>query len=308
MGITLQEVVDNGLISDDLIQVLPNDGHCECGAEIEFTDSLRQVYCPDRYCYLKIAARLEAMAKHMKADGWGESTCIQVCKDFKLKSPYQVFLLENAEYSGVPAFKKKIEAICDTAKRRLKLWEVVKLAGIPNIETIAYKIFDGYKNISNAYEDIERYQVPLIADKLGLKNADTGVMAVNIYNNLIEFKTELLFGEKQFTVYEDSGEKVQIAITGGVSGFPNKSAFVNYINLRYGGKISVMLMNSVVSNIDALIADGDANSNKYKTACRLNEKAKEKAIKNGNNEWHEIKIMESAEYIEYLDSIYGVQE
>ena len=308
MSITLQEVIDNNLVSDNLLQLLPNDGHCECSAEIEFTDSLRQIYCPNRYCHLKMAARLECMAKAMKVDGWDNDICTKVCEDFKLKSPYQVFLLENTEYAGVSDFRKRIQSICDPEKRRLKLWELVTYAGIASLETTAYKIFDGYKSITEAYEDIEKYQVPLIADKLGLKSSDTGVMAVSIYNTLMEYKNELLFGEKNFTIYENTGKKIQIAIDGVINGFTNKSDFISHLNLRYGGKISVNLLNSVVSNIDTLIFNGDSDSRKYKTAIKLNEKAKEKAIKEGLSEWHEIRIMNSDDYIEYLDSLYGLQE
>ena len=305
MGITLQEVIDNELVSKKIIGVLPNGGHCECGSELEFTASLRQVYCPNKHCYLKIAARLEYMAKAMGADGWDRDTSVKVCRDFKLKSPYQVFLLGETEHAEIQAFNKKISSICDPVKRRLRLWEVVKLAGIPNLETTAYKIFDGYTNLTEAYEDIKKYQVPFIADKLGLKRADTGVMAVSIYNTLIEYEAELLFGEKKFQVYQANGQKIQIAIDGGIDGFPNKSSFINHINLKYSGKVNAMLMNSVVSNIDVLIADGDTNSRKYKTACKLNEKAIERAKSNGDTSWHKIMITTSAEYLDYLDSKYG---
>ena len=113
MGISLQEVIDNSLISEDILNNIPHT--CTCGAPIEFTDSLRQIYCSNSKCFYKIAARLEAMAKTMKADGWGESTCIQVCQDFKLVSPYQVFLLEEYIKRGgtstIPAFQKKLSLI-----------------------------------------------------------------------------------------------------------------------------------------------------------------------------------------------------
>lgn len=283
MGVTLQQVIDNELISDDVLNCIPHE--CTCGAPIEFTDSLRQIYCSNPRCFYKIAARLEAMAKTMKADGWGESTCITVCQEFKFISPYQVFLLEkvvaNGGQSSVAAFPKKVASICDPEKRKVELWEVVRLAGIPSIETIAYKIFNGYDNLTEAFEDIEVGQVPFIAEKLGLKNADGSVMAVNVYNTLIQYKEELLFGETQFEVYKPTGQTLYIAITGGVNGFRNKSEFVSYIKARYAGKVNPMLMNSVSAQVDILIADGDASSNKFKTATRLNTKYVEKGLISG---------------------------
>ncbi len=285
MGISIKDVVEHGLLSQAVIECIPHT--CEvCGSDIEFTDSLKQIYCPNRFCSLKIAARLESMAKAMKADGWGESTCREVCRYYKMKSPYQVFLLENKVAHGdgcptVSAFDKKVYSICDQNKRKVKLWEVVKLAGIPSIETIAYKIFDGYDSLKEAYEDIESLQVPFIAEKLGLKNADTGVLAVNVYNTLMEYRDELYFGETQFKIYKPTGETMYIAITGGVNGFANKSEFIRFINNRYNGKINAMLMNSVTHQVHALVADGDTSSNKYRTACRLREKGSNILITDG---------------------------
>jgi len=305
MAISLQEAIDNELLSKKLIEILPNNGYCECGSELEFTDSLRQVYCTNRYCYLKVAARLEDMAKEMKVSGWNKDTCIDICKHFKLKSPYQVFLLENQEWDGVDGFRDKVNNICNIEKRKFRLWEVVKLSGIPNIENIAYKIFDGYDSLEEAYNDIKKYQVPFIADRLGLKNADTGVLAVKVYNTLLDYEAELLFGEKKFEIIKTDGDKIYLAISGNVEGFPNKTSFINYINMKYKGKVKVILMNSVVSDIDALIVDGDTNNRKYKTACKLNEKAMERAKANGENTWHKIMITSSKEYLNYLDKKYG---
>ena len=324
MGVTLDEVRENELLSEDVLNCIPET--CECGSPVEFTDSLRQIYCSNPRCFYKIAARLEAMAKTMKADGWGESTCVAVCKEFGLISPYQVFLLEKmvkeqGAQSSVAAFPKKIDSICDKTKRKVELWEVVRLAGIPSIETIAFKIFNGYDNLTEAFNDIGSGQVPFIAEKLGLKNADGSVMAVNVYNTLIQYKQELLFGETQFDIYKPTGQTLYMAITGGVNGFRNKSEFVTYIKNRYAGKVNPMLMNSVSAQVDILIADGDTASNKYKTATRLNTKYIEKGLASGEftadqigtfkseKDLHPIGekvfITDSLEVFERLDKVFG---
>lgn len=306
MGIPISDVMEHGLLSDEVLDCIPHE--CEyCGSAIEFTDSLRQIYCPNRYCTLKVAARLELMAKEMKADGWGEATCREVCKRFGMKSPYQVFLLEGKQCDGVPAFGKKIKSICDWEKRRIELWQVVKLGNIPSIDTIAYKIFGGYDSLEEAYEDIQKLQVPFIADKLGLRNSSSGVMAVNIYNTLMEYKDELLFGESKFDIYKPTGDTIYIAITGGVQGFNNKSEFIRYINNRYGGKVNAMLMNSVSSKIHALVSDSLSTSNKYKTAQRLLARQKSENLQReamGEPRVWEILISDSRNLIMELDKIY----
>jgi len=285
MGISYQTVVDNNLIKDEVLEYVPRE--CECGKEIEFTNTLKQIYCSNDFCPYKIASRLEAMAKLMKADGWGESTCISVCKKFKMASPYQVFLLEDMLKTqgeieiDVAAFPKKVASICDREKRRVQLWEVVKLAGIPSIETIAFKIFDGYKTMEDAFKDIEIEQVPFIAEKLGIKNSDSGVLALNVYNTLIKHKKELIFGEKQFEIYKATGENIHVAITGEVDGNMTKSDYIKHLNTRYSGIFNIIWVNSVTNKTQVLVADRDISSDKFKTALRINSKYKDNGLKNG---------------------------
>lgn len=328
MGISLEEVIANELVSEEVLNVIPHT--CECGAPIEFTDSLRQIYCTNPKCHYKIAARLEAMAKKLRGkngeccDGWGESTCVEVCKYFRLISPFQVFSLREYVAKGyrpdVPAFEKKLDSICNPELRKVELWKVVELAGIPSVESIAYKIFGGYHTFEEAFDDIEKGQVPFIANKLGLKSAETSVMAVNVFNTLINYKDELFYGEKQFDIYEPTGENLRIAITGGVNGFRNKSEFIQYINNRYDGKVNAMLMNSVTTQVEILVVDGDGGSNKFKTATRLNNKYQDKLISQGVNpadfskfknpkDLHPIgemiMVADSNDVIERLDQVYG---
>ena len=282
MGMKYTEVYENGLISDEVMECIPK--YCECGAEIEFTETLRQIYCGNMRCVYKVAARLESMADAMKADGWGEATCVTVCREFKMISPFQVFLLpkkiEEGCKSSVSAFEKKVASICDAEKRKRRLWEVVKLAGIPSIGTIAYKIFDGYDNLSSAYEQIEREQVPFIAEKLGLKNSEGSVMAVNVYKQLINYKDELLFGEQCFDIVRPKGDVIRIAITGGVRGFKNKSEFIEHINAKFSGRVNAVFMNSVTNETDMLVAD-DTSHSKYEKANKVNATYAGKMLESG---------------------------
>ena len=247
-----------------------------------------------------------------------------VCQEYNIISPYQVFQLENLVKQGygsaVPAFEKKVASICNPELRKVELWKVVELAGIPSIESIAYKIFGGYHNFTDAFKDIEAGQVPFIANKLGLKNSETSVMAVNVYKTLLEYKEEILYGERQFSIYEPAGKTMYMCITGGVAGFRNKSEFIQYINNRYSGKVNAMLMNSVTTQVELLVADGDTGSNKYKTATRLNAKYLEKGLASGQFTSDQVGtftkdkvaavgdlifIGDSHEVIERLDQVFG---
>lgn len=196
MSISRKDAEDNSLLDKEILDIIPQV--CPvCGSEIEFTDNLKHIYCVNKHCALKIAHRLKDMARDMKVDGWGESTCLKVVEGYKLTSPYQVFLLENKELKDI-SLAKKIKAICNKDKRTVKLWEMVKVGNIPSISQVAYKLFNGFDSLSEAYEHIERYQVPFIADRLGLKDSESSILAVRIYNILLEYKDEILLGEKQF--------------------------------------------------------------------------------------------------------------
>lgn len=291
MALKVTSAIQLGLIEPELAAIMPTT--CEvCETELCVSESIVHLFCDNRMCMTKVAARLEAMAKMMKADGWGESTCRQTVTAFHMASPYQVFLLESKQNTDIPAFEKKLREICDPSKRTKYLWEVVKLANIPHIDTIAFKIFDGYDTLEDAFIDIENLGVSFIADKLGLKNSESGVMALSVYNTLLEYKDELMFGETQFEITRPTGERLRIAITGGVYGFTNKSEFIDYINSRYNGQVNAMQMNTVTRETNVLVADGDTNSSKYTKAVNM------------ANKGHKILITTGKELITYLDGKY----
>lgn len=276
--ITYLDVLENNLIDSDILEFIPST--CECGAGIEFTESLKQIACSNPRCYFKIASRLESMCKNLQVDGFGESSCIDIVKHFNLISPYQSLMLKNMDCDKVPAFKKKIDSLIEKLNKEYELWEIVSFGNIPSIDSIAYKIFGKYNTLEDAYKDIETLQVPYVASLLG---HSTGVMAHNIYNTLIEYKNELLFAEKYLCVKKNIQNKIIIAITGSVDGYSTKASYVAKLNSLLGDKAKVIRKDSVSKEIDYLVCDGGTNSNKYKTALKL--------IENGAN----IEILSSAE-------------
>lgn len=300
MGIPYSEAVENGLLEPDVLEYIPStcDGEYGCGSELEFSDNLTHIGCPNRFCPHKIASRLEAMAKEMKADGWGESTCLALVKACKLISPAQVFLLEGKDLSGIiSASDAKLASICDRSKRKVQIWQVVKLMNIPGLSMNSMKIFNGYTTMEDAYKDIEEKKVPFIMERLGIsKSNESSVMACNVYYTLLEYKEELISAQKRFDVFVPTGDILKVAITGGVNGFTNKGEFIKYINNLGDGKYTASLMNTVSAQIDILIADNDTSSRKYKTACKINDQAG----------YDKIKIFGADDCIEYLKEHYKI--
>lgn len=269
--ITLEMAEENQFISEEVLNELPRK--CKCGHDLVLTDNLVQLYCPNPTCYLKVASRLEEMAKIIGADGWGESTCKEVCDQLNLMSPIDIFD-DDVRYSypdGVSAWDKKMENISVALNKEWELYEIVQLLRLDGIATTANKLFRGYSSISEAYADFERGKAILIAERLGIGKGDESVMAVNVYNTLMQSKDELLKAESIFKVKKACERQIKIAITGGVNGFKSKSQFVSELNNIGAGKISFFLNGTVTQDTNFLICDaGESGSTKYRKAIAYN--------------------------------------
>lgn len=281
--ITYQDVIDNELIDDEILEYIPR--HCECGGEIEFTESLKQIACNNPRCYYKVASRLENMCKSLKVDGFGESSCVKICRDLKMISPFQALLIGNRTVDGVASFKSKIDNLISELKKPMELWEMVALCNIPGIDSISYKLFGKYSSIEDAYKDFEKYQVPYIASLLGNSG---GVMSSNIYSMLMQYKAELQFAESECNIKKLNVPKISIAISETPTGFGTKASYVARLNEILNGKASILLSNTVTKEISYLVCSPTANTGKVKKANSL--------ISNGAN----IKIVDSQELIDII--------
>lgn len=281
--ISYQDVIDNELIDDEILEYIPR--HCECGGEIEFTESLKQIACNNPKCYFKVASRLENMCKSLKVDGFGESSCIKICRDLKMISPFQALLIGNRTVDGVSSFKIKIDNLISELKKPMELWEMVALCNIPGIDSISYKLFGKYSSIEDAYRDFEKYQVPYVASLLGNSG---GVMSANIYNMLMQYKAELQFAESECNIKKLNVPKISIAISETPTGFGTKASYVARLNEILNGKASILLSNTVTKEISYLVCSPTTNTGKVKKANSL--------ISNGAD----IKIVDSQELIDIL--------
>ena len=281
--ISYQDVIDNELIDDEILEYIPR--HCECGGEIEFTESLKQIACNNPKCYFKVASRLENMCKSLKVDGFGESSCVKICRDLKMISPFQALLIGNRTVDGVSSFKSKIDNLISELKKPMELWEMVALCNIPGIDSISYKLFGKYSSIEDAYRDFEKYQVPYIASLLGNSG---GVMSANIYNMLMQYKAELQFAESECNIKKLNVPKISIAISETPTGFGTKASYVARLNEILNGKASILLSNTVTKEISYLVCSPTTNTGKVKKANSL--------ISNGVD----IKIVDSQELIDIL--------
>lgn len=293
MGISIQDIIDNKWIDNDIISKIPRicDG---CGEELEITDDLRNLKCKNDKCSYKIAYRLKSMLNKLKISSLTEDECKQLCKDKKMISPFQIMILDGNNYDKIEDFNDKLAEIKDRLSKEMYLWEMVELASIDDISVLAKKMFDGYCFIEEAYEDIESMEVPYVAGKLGLNGNEGVVAGVYIYNILKKYKDELKFAESKLNIIEDERVAFRIVIRGDVEGFINKSDYINWLNTKYSDYIAFIIQGCVTENTDLLINNDETSNIESKLVKSLNNV----------NDTKEIRELTSKEFNEFISKVY----
>lgn len=295
--ISYSDVVANKLIDAKILKTIPS--RCDCGEEYVFTDNLQNICCPNRYCHNKIGKRLSKMATMLGVDGLGDTSCVKICKYFKLKSPAQFYIVaqQGLEYNQVAGFKKVCAAFKKAVdSKEIALWEYVKFMSLPGISSNARALFSGYIDIDYFYKQLHLLQVSFVGERLGIQmEADNSVLAVNIYNTLISYENELKTCCKFFNLKKSFGVDLNICITGAVSGYVNKNEFIRHLDAYFGDKINFNQQSSVTSKTNILVADDmDAHSSKYLKASNMNAKAGKEVVK----------IVNSQDCLSYIRQLY----
>lgn len=136
--ITRDEVTKRSLILPEVLENIPE--RCECGGEVGFSSDLREAVCLNPKCFYKTAERLGSMAEAMGVAGFDKWTCIRICKEFKLESPFTAFLVESKDRG----LNKRLTALKESRSRECSLVEMAEYSGIPvivdNAETLFRKV------------------------------------------------------------------------------------------------------------------------------------------------------------------------
>lgn len=321
--ITIKEAIDNRLLSPDILNSIPT--HCKCGAELQFTESLTELQCTNTQCIYGTSRRLNKLLHQLNITTWTESDCDNICKQFNFTTPFQVFLSKQITDNNIKVdiidFDKKVKEIEAIKAKEIELWKIVKYANIRYISTLAEKMFSSYDSMYEAYTDIEKGQVSFISEKLGIYNNEPSVLAILIYDELNSHKEELLFAETQFKIIKHTANPIRIAIADSVSGYLNRSDFLNELNNRYYGKVSFVLDSSITEDTKILVVETDNTSTKYRTAKRINERFISQSIANSEYTLSEVgkfrsykdllaigekvAICKGSELIARLDKVYG---
>ena len=264
----------------EFVECLPE--YCPtCGSPTEISEVLTGLHCSNPRCPDKVMIRITAICKALGVLGFGESTVKDFLDMYDTVNPLSIFALEE----GMPLSDRLSTEVTDKVIRQIKdkknftLWEYVKIAQIPGVQSCAKEIFSGYRSLEDAYTDIEDGGVRFIQKKLGVAEDDgVSVRAMQVYNNLMEFKEDLFDCLENVNII-DLSDKIELNIycsdqAGG--GFKHKKDFYSEIERRFGDRYHFNIMGSISKKLNYLIwagADGSPAryTNKVETVRKYQE-------------------------------------
>lgn len=314
MGISIKEAIENNVISQETMHLLPK--MCKCGAPLEFSDSMKEIRCTDEKCKYSIIYRVKEFCKKLHI-GFTDSDIEQIVDIFGIVTPYQVIQICDDTIIKSDRFNKltinditgKIQNIKNIIQNEYLLYKVVELICLDNISKVAHKLFRGFENIDEAYFEIENGQLSFINERLGIKDQDSSIISLEIFNEIIGIKDELIFAESLFNIKHNSKKRLNIAFADNIIPFINIGELIDYLNYTYS--YNFVHVNVVSQTTDILIRNAASSGTKLRTANVLN--SKHVANKMNTNEIklndigkimnNQLKPIGSVVYIETLETI-----
>lgn len=291
MSISLEDAEKYELLDFDILQSIPK--RCNCGAKLQFDDSMSNVVCSDVSCRNDVAERLYGLVRDSGQQLWTPEDCTKLTTELGLKTPYSIYVLprlvekRNIDIKNIgaklidvcdPTHSVQIQDVAEDIKvltnqklRRLELSSIVELSNHSEIKVIAKDLFRGMRSLKEAYVYIKLWPVMFVAERLGLRTDNELKLAAEIYDRLLQIEDELKYGEKFFTILDKSVIRLKVAASGQLQDFQNINEFIDTIEHRYNGKVQISLVPQVFQSLDVYLSDFDQSSQKFITASNINE-------------------------------------
>lgn len=311
-----------------------------CGSPTEMSEVLTGLKCSNPRCPTKVANRIVAIMSALGVKDLGLARANSFVSKFGALNPLYIFAYES-EIDGALGddvsieVSRRVEEQLKT-KKNFALWEYVRIANLPFIQTSALQIFGDYDDLSQAYSDIEQGGVDFIRRKLDiskgaskstLMSANTGedleseitdvsVRALKVYTSLMTFKTDL-FQALPFVniirLNDDNMTTLKVVCSEEVgAGFRTKADFYATVNGLYPN-LHVEFLSSVTKNIDYLVwagADGSnvRVTNKVSKVRKYNETYEaHKATNSLKPGEHYIPILTANQFLLKIQTLVGVK-
>lgn len=244
----------------------------ECGYPMEMSETLTQLHCGNPKCVSKVVQRLVAIASQLGVKDLGVARATMLCQGLGVTNPLLIFALDATdEVPGwSPEVRDKIIAQVQE-KTKFTLAEYVRVANLPFIQMSAFSLFEGYDDLAEAYEAIERGGIEYIRDRLNIKESGTenvSVRALKCYESLMTFKDDLFEALPFVQILKVHSGNVQMlkAVCSDEVGAPfrTKAEFYAYCNNNYED-VHVEFGNSVTKKTDYLVWAGADGGNHRET-------------------------------------------
>lgn len=325
--------VSEGLrYTSDFLDLLPDKCLDErCQSPTEMTEILTSLRCSNPRCPTKIAQRVIAIMSMIGVKDFGPSRANSFVSKFGVKNPLAVFGYVPSD-DGAIGEGVNIDIstrIYDQiqSKKSFTLWEYVRVANLPFIQTSALHLFGDFDSIEDAYAKLEAGGIGYIKNKLNIKKStpvkqqfadidvepeDISIRALKIYESLVAFKSDLFWGI-QFVDIIPTHKEGMVTLRAVCSDqvgtpFKTKADFYATVNNLYAD-LHVEFLSSVTKSIDYLVWAGASESdarvtNKVMKVRSYNETYKERtASGKATQEEHEIPIISASMFLGILQDI-----
>lgn len=299
------------IFADEFYDCLPK--RCPvCNMPMEMSEALTGLHCSNPKCASKVTQRMIAIANSLGVKDFGESRAEKFVLNFGITNPLDIFAYEpdvDGQMDDSISLELSNKIVSQfTARNKFTLAEYVRVANLPNIQTSAFALFDGFDDLEEAYKAIESGGIEYVRDRLNIKekgSEDISVRALKVYESLMTFKTDLfdaLDSVEIIKVHTADMIKLKAVCSTEVGvGFRTKADFYATCNNLYPN-IHIEFGSSVTKKTDYLVwagADGHpaAVTNKVKKARAYNEQFSTK----GENK--EIKIVTATEFLGILEAL-----
>lgn len=313
--------LESSELPQEFIDTLP--AYCDsCGSQTEITETLTILRCSNPNCGEKSVQRLVMLLKDLGVKNMGESKCRKFLEYYDINNPYCIFMYEPSDgvlFDGCSmdfseSFYEQLNG-----KRKMLLWEYVRLGNLPGIRDSARKLLSDYDSLEEFYDDLEGGGISFVQELLDIKGSQyesdnyfddeeeyASVKAVSTYNTLIYFKEDLLEAIEFVDIKKLTTEVVNICISTAVGKpYSSKADFVSRMNEEFGDKVHLNFLSSVSNDCQFLIWSKEGSpTSKVNKAEKINSKRMLKNQADGLDEEEGlIQLMTGAEFREYLSSL-----
>lgn len=192
-GIMMLDVIKGNAIPKMLGQaILDVDGECECGEPLEMDSTMRTIRCSSLSCVCKIRAEAVRALRFLG---------VTEAEVESLKSIISEEISENSK-CGCEILLSERQEIKDVVSKyfedEMLLSEILGLTGIELLTRSSRSVMNGYRSVSELYDDIEKNEVVTIIRKLHLEKAI--VIADEIKSDIERCRGVLLSVERNLNV------------------------------------------------------------------------------------------------------------